>query len=245
LLIWRDLRLHYAQTALGVLWVVLQPLATTAMFAIVFGRLAHLPSEGVPYTPFALVGVVLWSFFSSALLGASNSLIEQSNLIKKVYFPRVLLPLAPVCSALLDAAIAFSVTIVVVAMFGMTPSVFVVVALLPSLAIAALTAAGLGSLLGALNLRYRDFRYVIPFLLQVLLFASPVVYSASLVPERWRWLAALNPLTSAISVARWAVLGTPLLSASELAISVASAVALLLLGMLYFRWAERSFADVA
>ncbi|MDB4905219.1 MAG: ABC-type polysaccharide/polyol phosphate export system, permease component [Gemmatimonadetes bacterium] len=244
-LVWRDVKVRYAQTALGIAWVIVQPLLTTLLFALLFGRLAHLPSDGVPYVAFALVGLIVWSAFASAVAGAGNSLIEQSHLLTKVYFPRLFLPLASVAVGVLDATVA-SVFLMPAVLFIAPPPGLGAVALAPLFVVLALiTAIGAGAALSALNLRYRDFRYVIPFLLQAWMFASPIAYPASLVPAAYRALYAMNPLVGALEGCRWALLGTARPSLAVLVTSSASALATFVVGILYFRWSERTFVDVA
>lgn len=242
--VWRDIKIRYAQTVLGILWVILQPLATMVIFALVFGRLAGIPSDGVPYPAFVLVGLVAWTFFSSAVVGATNSLVEQANVIGKVYFPRLFVPLAPVASGLLDAGIAVTLMVPVLVTLGLVPSLGPLLLLPLLFLIAAGAAAGVGAGLAALNLRYRDFRYLVPFLVQGWMFASPLVYPTSLVPEGYRLLYALNPMVGVIDGCRWAILGTPAPGVALVGISAASAAVLLLIGGFYFRWAERTMVDV-
>jgi lipopolysaccharide transport system permease protein len=244
-LIWRDVKIRYAQTLLGVAWVVLQPVGTMVIFALVFGRVAKIPSDGVPYAAFALVALVGWSFFASALNGATQSLVEQANVLGKVYFPRLFVPLAPIASGLMDAGIALILMLPVLAVLGLIPRIAPLLTLPAFFLLAAATAAGVGAALSALNLRYRDFRYLVPFLVQGWMFASPVVYPTSLVPAEFRTLYALNPMVGVIEGCRWAILGTPAPALSLLGASAASAGVLLLAGVLYFRWAERTLVDVA
>lgn len=244
-LVWRDLKVRYAQTVLGVAWVVLQPLLTTIIFAVFFGRLAHLPSDGVPYAAFALVGLILWTFFSSSVAGAGNSMVEQSSLLTKVYFPRLFVPLSPVAVGLLDMVIVL--VIVLPVLLILTPPPHFSPALLAPLfvAIAVVAATGAGAALSALNLRYRDFRYVIPFLIQGWMLASPVAYPTSMVPPAYRALYALNPLVGALEGFRWTLLGTAAPSGAVVVTSSVSAVVLFIVGVLYFRWSERTLVDVA
>ena len=244
-LVWRDIKLRYAQTLLGVAWVLLQPLLSMVIFAVIFGVLAGLPSDGAPYPAFVLVGLVPWMFFSTALGGASHSLLENANLIGRVYFPRLFVPFAPAVSCFLDAGIALAFLVPALALAGLVPHPLALIVVPLCILLAGATAAGVGSALAALNLRYRDVRYVLPFLTQAWMFASPVVYPASLVPETFRTLYALNPMVGVIEGCRWVLLDTPAPGAALLAASAASAALLLILGALYLRWAERSFIDVA
>jgi lipopolysaccharide transport system permease protein len=242
-LVLRNLKLRYKQTALGAAWALLQPLLTMAVFTVVFGRLARLSSEGLPYPLFALAALVPWTYFANALTQAGNSLVEQQQLLTKVYFPRLLLPLAAVIAGLVDLVISFALLLVVLAWYGIAPSarLFAVPAFT---LLAAASAFAPGIWLAALNVRYRDVRHVIPFLVQIWLFATPVAYSSGLIPERWRPLYALNPMAGVVDGFRWMVApGAPTLSAG-LAVSAAAVVVILTAGLFFFRRVERSFADV-
>jgi lipopolysaccharide transport system permease protein len=242
-LVWRDLKIRYKQTALGAIWAVLQPVSAMVIFALFFGRLAGIGSEGVPYWLFALAGLVPWIYFANALSQASLSLVDNERVIAKIYFPRFLLPMSPVVSGLFDLAIASTLLVVAAVVVQGWPSWHLV--LLPAfVVIAAVTVLGLGLLLACLNVRYRDVRYVLPFLVQLLMFTSPVVYSAQLVPEQWQNLYAINPLVTAIGGFRWAVVGAPAPSPTATVVSVVSATVLVLIGSWAFTRAERSFADV-
>jgi lipopolysaccharide transport system permease protein len=242
-LIWRTIKVRYKQTALGATWAVLQPLLTMLVFSVVFGRLVRVPSEGVPYPVFVFAALVPWTYFANALGNASNSLVEHERLLTKVYFPRVLLPAAAVLAGLLDLAIALAVLLVMMVAYGLTPA-----ALWPLpffVLLATLTAFGVGLWLAAWNIQYRDVRQLVPFLTQVWLYASPIVYASSLVPERWRRLYDLNPMAGVVNGFRWALLGGIQAPGPALWVS-ALLVALVLAGGLYhFRRAERIFADVA
>lgn len=242
-LVLRNLQLRYKQTILGAAWAVLQPLLTMAVFTVVFGRLARLGSDGLPYPVFALAALVPWTYFATALTQAGNSLVDQQQLLTKIYFPRLLLPLAAVIAGLIDLAIAFVLLLVVLGWYGIVPSVRLLAA--PAFALlAAASALAPGIWLAALNVRYRDVRHVIPFLVQIWLFATPVVYSSGLIPERWRPLYGLNPMAGVVDGFRWMIApGSPALS-NGLAISVAAVAILLTAGLYFFRRVERSFADV-
>jgi lipopolysaccharide transport system permease protein len=244
-LVWRDLKVRYAQTVLGIAWVVLQPLLTTVIFAVFFGRLAHLPSDGVPYAAFALVGLILWTFFSSAVAGAGNSMVEQSSLLTKVYFPRLFVPLSPVAVGLLDMAIVLLFVMPVVLVVAPPPHLSPALLAPLFVLIAVIAATGVGAALSALNLRYRDFRYVIPFLIQGWMLASPVAYPTSMVPPAYRALYALNPLVGALEGFRWTLLGTAAPSGAVIITSSLSAIGMFVVGVLYFRWSERTLVDVA
>jgi lipopolysaccharide transport system permease protein len=242
-LVWRDVKVRYKQTVLGVTWVVLQPLLTMVVFSVFFGRLAGIPSDGVPYPVFAYAALLPWQLFSTALGGASGSLVGSQHLIQKVYFPRLIIPLAPVLSGLLDFAVSFGVLVALMGYFRVTPTA-AVVATPAFLLLAAMTALAVGLWLAVLNVRYRDVRYATPFLMQFWLFATPVAYPSSLVPDRWSFLYGLNPMVGVVEGFRWALLGTatqpgPLVLASTLVV-----FALLVGGLVYFRRAEATFADV-
>jgi lipopolysaccharide transport system permease protein len=240
--IWRDVTVRYKQTLLGVGWALVQPLATLAVFSIVFGRLAHLASDGVPYPAFCLAGLLPWMLFASGVTTAANSLVGNVNLLTKVYFPRLLLPLSNVIGALVDFSVSLVVALVVFCCYGITPSVRLVLLPLPLLLVLA-TAAGTGFWLAALNARYRDVRHALPFLVQSWMYGTPIVYSLAIVPTPWRLAAAINPLVTAVEAFRQILLGTAGPPLSLVAISTCSAAALLLSGMASFRLAERSVAD--
>ncbi len=242
-LVLRSLKLRYRQTALGAAWAILQPLLAMVVFTVVFGRLARLDSEGLPYPVFALAALVPWTYFANALTQASHSLVDQQQLLTKVYFPRLLLPLAAVISGLVDLAIAFTLLLLALASYGLAPSFRLLAA--PAFGLlATATALAPGVWLAALNVRYRDVRYAIPFLVQIWLFVTPVVYSSSLVPERWRPLYGLNPMAGVVDGFRWMVVSDAPAPSAGLAISVAAVAILLTAGLYYFRRVERSFADV-
>jgi lipopolysaccharide transport system permease protein len=242
-LVLRSLKLRYKQTVLGAAWAVLQPLLTMAVFTVIFGRLARLSSDGLPYPVFALAALVPWTYFGNALTQASNSLVDQHQLLTKVYFPRLLLPLAAVVAGLVELAISFVMLLLVLAWYGITPSVRLLVA--PAFALlAAACAFAPGIWLAALNVRYRDVRYVIPFLVQLWLFATPVAYSSSLIPDRWRLLYGLNPMAGVVDGFRWMVAPTAHPPGSGFAVSLATVAVLLTGGLYFFRRMERTFADV-
>ncbi len=240
---WRDIQLRYRQTLLGVGWAVLQPLATTVIFAVFFGRLAKISSDGLPYPVFALTGLVPWQLFAYALLQSSNSLVDNQNILRKVYFPRIIVPLASMGAGVIDFAVSFVILLGFMAWYQIAPSPRVL--LLPFLLFLALvTAFGIGLWLATLNVRYRDIRYTVPFLSQLWLFATPVAYPASIVPERYRIWLGLNPMAGVIEGFRWALLGSGTVSLSVIATSTAVSAALLVSGLYYFKRMERGFADV-
>jgi lipopolysaccharide transport system permease protein len=243
-LVWRDIKVRYAQTVLGVGWAILQPVLAMVVFTIIFGNFASIPSDGIPYPLFSLGALVLWTYFSTALNGASSSLINHTNLLTKVYFPRIMIPLAPVLAGMVDFAIAFLILLAMMVAYGVVPAASAVVLPLFVL-VALLSAAGVGLFLAALNVQYRDVKYVTPFLVQVWMYASPIVYPMSMVPEQYRHLYALNPMAGAIDGFRSTLLGTGAVDWSTLGISLLSAGLLFLAGAVYFRRMEQVFADVA
>ncbi|HEY3011332.1 MAG TPA: ABC transporter permease [Gemmatimonadales bacterium] len=242
-LVLRSLKLRYKQTVLGAAWAILQPLLTMAIFTVVFGRLARLGSDGLPYPVFALSALVPWTYFANALTQAGNSLVDQQQLLTKVYFPRLLLPLAAVIAGLVDLAISSVMLLIVLAWYGFIPSVRLLAA--PAVVLlAAASALAPGVWLAALNVRYRDVRYVIPFLVQIWLFSTPVAYSSALVPEPWRPLYALNPMVGVVDGFRWMVAPTARAPGVGLAMGIFTVALLLTAGLYFFRRVERSFADV-
>jgi lipopolysaccharide transport system permease protein len=243
-LVWRELKVRYAQTVLGAAWAVLQPVLTTVIFTLIFGRLARLPSDGAPYEVFSLTALVPWTYFVTAVTGASNSLVINTSLVTKVYFPRLIIPAAPILAALLDLGISFLALLCLLLYHGIVPLTSAVVLLPLSVLMAVIAATGVGCWLAALNIQYRDVKYVVPFLLQLWMFASPVVYPLSLIPPEYRLAYALNPLVGVIAGFRGAFIGVGP-SGAELAVSFGSACLLLVAGATYFRRTERLFADVA
>ena len=238
----RDIKVRYKQTVLGALWVIIQPLFTMIIFSIFFGRLAGIPSEDIPYPLFAYAGLLPWTFFSNAVNSSGNSLIGNSNLITKVYFPRMIIPMATVSAGLIDFVIAFGLLIVLMFYYGVGLSVNIL--MLPVLVIlTSLLAIGIGMWMSALSVKYRDVRYALPFLLQLGMFVSPIIYPASLVPEKWRWLFWLNPVAGQIDAYRAAFFGK---SFNWLALSVSAFItfAILLYSAYNFRRMEKSFADI-
>lgn len=242
-LTWRDIKVRYKQTALGAAWAVIQPFFTMVVFSLFFGRLAQVPSDGIPYPVFAYCALVPWSFFAGSLDRAGNSLVTSANLLTKVYFPRLVIPMSAVLAGLIDFVIAFIVLVAMMLAYGITPT-WAVVTLPFFLLLALMTALGVGLWLSALNVQYRDVRYTIPFITQFWLFASPVAYSANLVPEQWRWLYGINPMAGVIDGFRWALLGRQSAPGPLLIVSVVMVVLLFVGGLFYFRRMEKSFADV-
>jgi lipopolysaccharide transport system permease protein len=242
-LTWRDIKVRYKQTALGAAWAIIQPFFTMVVFSLFFGRLAKIPSDGIPYPIFSYAALVPWTFFANGLSQSANSLVGNANLIKKIYFPRLAVPIATILSGVIDFALAFVVLLAMMLYYGILPTVNVI--WLPLLLLLALvTSLGVGLWLSALNVQFRDVRYVVPFLTQVWMFATPIAYPSSLLAEPWRTLYAINPMVGVVEGFRWALLGSneapgPIILASALA-----ALALLVSGALYFRRMEKTFADV-
>jgi lipopolysaccharide transport system permease protein len=242
-LVWRDLKIRYRQTVLGASWAILQPLITMAVFTLFFGILVQLPSDGVPYPLFAYSGLVPWTFFAQGVTLSSNSLVANQALIRKVYFPRLVIPVASVASIVIDFAIAFLVLLGMIAFYGRPFPAAIV--WLPFFCVLALVAAvGVGIWLSALNVLYRDIQHIVPFLVQTWLFATPIVYPSSLIPETWRPVYGINPMAGVVDGFRWTLLGSGMPPGAMLATSVVSASLLLASGLFVFRRMERSFSDV-
>lgn len=241
--VWRDIKVRYKQTVLGAAWAVIQPFFTMVVFSLFFGKLARIPSEGIPYPIFAYSALVPWMYFANALSSATNTMVEHQRVITKVYFPRLVLPISAALSGLVDFGIAFVVLVGMMLFYGIVPTVAVWTVPFFIL-LAMITALGVGLWLSALNVQYRDVRYTIPFLVQFWLFATPIAYPSTLVPEKWRALYGLNPMAGVVEGFRWALLGKeqgpgPMLAVSALAITL-----VLLGGLFYFRRMEKTFADV-
>jgi lipopolysaccharide transport system permease protein len=240
--VWRDLKVRYAQTFIGIAWVILQPVLTVIAFSLLFGRLAGLPSDQLPYPIFYFAGLLPWMYFSQSATRATNSLVDNQRVITKVYFPRILLPIAAVLAGLVDLAIGFAVLAVLLVFYGIAPTALWALPLFTALGIVAALAVGLW--LSALHALYRDVRYAVQFLLMFWMFVSPVAYPSSLVPGHWRWLYGLNPMAGAIDGVRWS-LGAPAPpDPTLLAASIAAVVVLLVGGLLYFQRVDETVADV-
>jgi lipopolysaccharide transport system permease protein len=238
----RDLKLRYRQTALGVIWVVLQPLLAAGIFSFVFGQIADLPSEGVPYFVFAYVGMMAWTVFASTLSKISNSLVANHQLISKIFFPRLVLPLSTLVSTLVDFVVALAMGVVVIAAGGVTPSLAVLT--LPLwLALDLVLVCGVGFIAAALMVQYRDIAYILPVATQLLLYVTPIAYALSVVPEDARWAVEANPLTGLIEGFRWSLLDTPAPPAGVIVWSVAASIGIFLVGLVVFSRKERTFAD--
>lgn len=242
-LIWRDIKVRYKQTVLGVLWAIIQPVFTMGVFSIFFGRLAGIPSDGIPYPLFSFAALVPWTLFANGLNQSSNSLVGNANLLKKVYFPRLVIPIAGAFAGIIDFGIAFVALIAMSSFYGMTPTLnslwlplFLLLALITSL--------GIGLWLAAMNVQFRDVRYIVPFLTQFWLYATPVAYPSSLLPEPWRTLYGINPMVGVVEGFRWAMFGVNNGPGWMIIISAGVAVGLLISGAYYFRRMEKTFADV-
>jgi lipopolysaccharide transport system permease protein len=241
--VWRDLKVRYRQTIIGVMWAIFQPLLTMVIFSVFFGRLAQIPSDEIPYPIFSYAALVPWTFFANSINLASNSLVNNADMIKKIYFPRLTMPLAAVLAGLVDFILAFVILIGMILFYGFIPTInilwfplFVLLAMITSL--------GVSLWLSAMNVQFRDVRYMIPFITQAWLFATPVAYPSSLLSEPWRTLYGLNPMVGVVEGFRWALLGTDTAPGFMIIVSFLVAVLLLVSGLYYFRRMERKFADV-
>jgi len=242
-LTWRDIKVRYKQTVLGVAWAIIQPFFSMVVFSLFFGKLAKIPSDGIPYPVFNYAALVPWTFFANGLIQSSSSLVGNANLIKKVYFPRLVVPISSVLSGAVDFVLAFVVLLGMMLYFGIVPTWNVV--WLPLLLLLALvTALGVGLWLTAMNVQFRDVRYAVPFLVQAWMFATPIVYPSSLLDEPWRTLYGINPMAGVIEGFRWALLGTETAPGPIILVSTLVTVVLLVSGALYFRRMEKTFADV-
>lgn len=242
LLAWRDVKVRYKQTVLGATWAIIQPVFTMVVFSIIFGKLGKIPSDGLPYPIFSFAALLPWQFFSHTLTHSSQSLVAEARLITKVYFPRLIIPVASVLAGLMDFAIAFGVLLLLLFYYNIMPTINVV--FLPLFVFLALVSAlAVGLWLSALNVKYRDVRHTLPFISQFWLFISPVAYPSSMIPENWQWLYGLNPMVGVIEGFRWALLGSPL-STTTMYVSVPLTIAIFIGGLYYFRSTEKMFADL-
>jgi len=242
-LIWRDVKVRYKQTALGAAWAIIQPLFMMLVFSLFFGRLARVPSDGIPYPVFSFCALLPWQLFAHALTESSNSLVGNQNLITKVYFPRLVIPMAAVLGGVIDFMIAFAILLLLMLYYGIVPG-WAILTLPAFLLLGIATALGVGLWLSALNVQYRDVRYTINFLVQFWLFATPVAYPSSLIPEKWRVFYGLNPMAGVVEGFRWALLGKSEPPGMMLWVSVVMVVLILGGGLYYFRRMEQEFADV-
>ena len=240
---WRDLKVRYKQTAIGILWAIFQPFMTMVVFSIFFGKLAKMPSDGIPYPIFVYTGLLLWQFFSSALAETSSCLVANKAIITKVYFPRLILPLSSVATKLVDFAIASSILVGLMAYYHYLPNLAGLLILPLLLLITFMAAVGFGLFLAAINVKYRDVRYVLPFFIQMMLFVTPVIYPAS-IAGKYSWILAMNPMTGVIKAARAAILGNAPINCELLLISGIACLIMLSIGIIYFKKTERYFADI-
>ncbi|PJF35080.1 MAG: phosphate ABC transporter permease [Candidatus Thermofonsia Clade 1 bacterium] len=243
-LIWRDIKVRYKQTLIGAAWAIIQPFMTMIVFSLFFGQLAGIPSDGVPYPIFSFAALVPWAFFANGLTNVSNSLVSSGNLIKKVYFPRLVIPLAGVLSGLVDFALAFAVLLLLMLLYGILPTA-AVLALPLFVLLALMTSLAVGLWLSALNVQFRDVRYILPFLIQFWLFATPIAYPSSLIENPLvRALYGINPMAGVVEGFRWALLGSPMPPMPMLLASGLTALIALISGLFYFRRMEKFFADI-
>ncbi len=241
--VWRDLKVRFKQTILGVSWAILQPFLQMVIFSVFFGRLAKVPSDDLPYPIFSFAALVPWNFFANALVNGSNSLISNANMLKKIYFPRMTMPIATILAGLVDFALAFVVLLGMMFYYGLLPTLNIL--WLPLFLLLALTTSlGVGLWLSALNVQFRDVRYMVPFLTQAWLFATPIAYSSSLLSEPWKTIYGLNPMVGVVEGFRWALLGTDTAPGPIILVSSLAAIVLLVSGAYYFRSMEKDFADV-
>jgi lipopolysaccharide transport system permease protein len=240
---WRDIKVRYKQTVLGAAWAILQPFFTMVIFSLFFGKLAGIPSDNIPYPIFSYAALVPWTFFANGVAQSTNSLVGNANLIKKIYFPRLVMPIAAVLSGVVDFALAFLVLLGMMLFYHITPTEAVI--WLPFLLLLALVASlGVGLWLTAMNVQFRDIRYAVPFLVQAWLFATPIAYPGSLLSEPWRTLYGINPMAGVVEGFRWALLGTDTAPGGMILVSALVSLALLVSGAFYFRRLEKTFADV-
>src|SRR5262249_3073870 len=242
-LVWRDIKVRYKQTALGAAWAIIQPFMTMVVFSLFFGHLAKMPSDNVPYPIFSFAALVPWTFFAGGLSQSSNCLVGSSSLITKVYFPRLVVPLASAFSGIVDFLIAVAMLIAMMLYYGLIPTLNII--WLPLLVLLAfITSVGAGLWLSALNVEYRDVRYIVPFIIQFWMFATPIAYPSSLLPEPWRTVYGLNPMVGVVEGFRWALLGTNTRPGPIIAVSGTVALLILITGAFYFRRMEKTFADL-
>ena len=242
-LIWRDVKVRYKQTVLGAAWAVLQPLSLMLVFSLFFGKLAKIPSDGIPYPLFTFCALLPWQLFANSLTESSNSLVGNQHLITKIYFPRLVIPISAVLAGLVDFAIAFIILLGLMFYYGVTPG-WAVITLPGFVLLTIISALGVGLWLSALNVKYRDVRYTIGFMVQFWLFATPVAYSSNLIPEKWRIVYGLNPMAGVVEGFRWALLGNARPSGQMLWVSIAVVAVVFVGGLYYFRRMEQEFADI-
>ena len=244
ILVWRDIKVRYKQTAIGIIWAVFQPLLTMAIFTVFFGRLARVPSDNIPYPIFVYSGLLLWNYYSTALTNSSNCLVENEGIVKKIYFPRLILPLSTTITPTIDFLIALMILFVLMIYYHFIPNLYGIL-LIPILLFAAfISALGLGVLFAAINVKYRDVRYALPFFIQIMMFITPVIYPVSIIPVKYQWLAYLNPMTGIVSLSRSTLLHTNPIDIKLLMLSLISSIIILIFGITFFRKTEKFFADI-
>ncbi|MFI5205614.1 MAG: ABC transporter permease [Candidatus Paceibacterales bacterium] len=242
-LVWRDIKIRYKQTLIGAAWAVFQPVLTMLVFSVIFGNLLKTPSDGIPYPLFSFAALIPWQLFSRALSDSANSLINNQQMVTKIYFPRLFLPASSILGGILDFGI--SMLVLFAMMFFYKVKITWAIFTLPLfLLLAVLTSLAVGIWLSALNVKYRDVKYVLPFLLQIWLYATPIAYSTQIIPEKWRFIAGLNPMTGVVNGFRWALLGQTSETSTLLGVSVAIILFLFITGLLYFQYMEQTFADI-
>lgn len=242
--IWRDIKVRYKQTFLGIVWVILQPIVSMVIFTVLFGNLAKVPSGKLPYSLFVLIGLVYWTFFSTALTHANDSMVSHENIIKKIYFPKILLPLSAVFTSFIDFSINLVLLLGFASILGYIPNPLSLIIFPVTVIITSLTAFGLGLFLSSLNVKYRDVRYILPYIVQILFYLSPVIYPMSIISERNRYIMALNPMSIVIESARLMFSNETTINIQFILIATISSLVVLLIGLLYFRKTERFFADI-
>lgn len=241
---WRDIKVRYKQTVLGIAWAIFQPLFTMIIFTVFFGNLAKIPSDGVPYPIFVYSGLLFWTYFSSSLTNASNCMVDNEGIIKKIYFPRLLLSVSATVTPIIDFCFTFVVFLGLMAVFRFVPNFLGLLVTPLLLLISMVTASGIGLFLASVNVKYRDVRYILPFFIQILMFVTPVIYPVSIIPESYKWIAYLNPMTGVINSARVLILGGGSFDWLGIYISTIAAIIYFILGVMYFRKTERFFADI-
>jgi lipopolysaccharide transport system permease protein len=243
-LTWRDIKVKYKQTMVGVLWAIFQPFITMIIFTVFFGKFAQIPSDGIPYPIFVYTGLLFWTLFNGGLSSASDSFVANEKIVTKIYFPRIMLPISTIITHVVDFAVAAIILGIMMVFYGYTPSIIGVVLIPFLLLMSILSAMGIGLLFASLNVKYRDVRFVLPFFIQLLLFITPVIYPVSIINEKYRWILGLNPMSGVIDVARTGILGVGQIDWVLLGVSVISMIAYCFIGFFYFKKVERYFADV-
>lgn len=244
ILVWRNIKVRYKQTVVGIGWAIFQPLITMAIFTIFFGRLVKIPTDSIPYAVFVYTGLLFWNYFSTALAAASASLTEDESLIKKVYFPRIIVPVSTTVTPLIDFCLAFLILFILMLIYHFTPN-FLGILLVPVLVfISFMASSGLGLYLASLNVKYRDVRYILGFFIQLMMYITPVIYPATIIPEKFRWIFYLNPMAGVITLARDNILHHLPFNWPLLLTSLGASLALVFIGLIYFRKTERFFADI-